>query len=80
MNNKPTLAQKNKFDSLNIVAGCKVQQINEDTMKWETIGEVLYTPYSINQFMKQHKLASVWVNILGSREMWFKGKGRLATR
>jgi len=79
MNSKKTLAQKTELAKLSVWTECKIQRINEDTMKWETIGKTTYTPYHINEFLKANKLKSIWVNVLGNREMWFVGKGFLAT-
>lgn len=80
MSSKQTLAQKTNLSSLTVTAGCRIQVINEDTWKYETVAEVVYTPYAINQALKKHKLQSAWVNLYGSRELWSVSKGRLATR
>lgn len=75
---KRTLAQKTNLDQLVVTAGCRIQVVNEETWKYETIAETVYTPYAINQVLKKHKLQSAWVNLFGNRELWMVSKGRLA--
>lgn len=78
MNSKTTLAQKTNLDQLNVFASCRIQIINETTWKYQTIAEVVYTPYAINQALKKSKLQSAWINLNGNRELWMVSKGRLA--
>lgn len=78
MNKKQTLAQKTNLSELVITAGCYIQVINEATWKYQTVAEVVYTPYAINQALKKNKLQSAWVNVYGTRELWMASKGRLA--
>ena len=77
---KQTLADKTGLKDLVVTAGCRVQVINETTWKYETVAEVVYTPYAINEALKQNKLQSAWVSLYGDRELWTVSKGKLATR
>lgn len=54
----------------NVVPGCRIQVINEDTMRWETIASVDYTPKAIQVALKTHGLASAWVQWQCGREFW----------
>ena len=73
-------ARQSNLDNLNIVAGCKVQMINEKSRKWETLGTDSYTPKHINDFMKKNKMKWVWVYFCGERQIWNVTKGKLAER
>lgn len=64
--NKPA-----SIDNLNVWVTCKIQIINEDTWKYQTIDEVPWTPKHIKQAMKKHKLASAWIWVMGDRELKF---------
>ena len=55
--------------NLNVWVTCKLQVINEDTMKWETLAEINDTPNSIKSYMKKHNLTFVWVKHIYGREM-----------
>lgn len=64
----------------NVTAGCKIQVINENTMKWDTLAEVAYTPAQINKVLNKYGLLNGWVLWLGGREFWESTDGNLATR
>lgn len=60
-----------KIDDLNVWANCKIQVINEETMKYETIAEVPYTPKHIKQAMKKNNVKSAWIYFMGERTYQF---------
>lgn len=78
MNTNGKAARQSNLSNMNVVGGCKFQIINEDTMKWETLGTDAYTPKHINDFMKKNNLKWVWVNFLGQHEMWTATNSTLA--
>lgn len=68
------------IDNLNVVPGCILQCINEATLRWDTLGEIAYTPKAINDYLKESKRDNVWVLFLGGRELWWRTEGRLAEK
>ena len=78
MTKKTNAAKQSGLANLNIVAGCRVQIINFETERYQTIAETVYTPRHINDVLKSHKLQSAWIYWLGGRELWHVGK-QLAT-
>ena len=66
---KKNANKETNLANLNVWASCKIQQINEDTFKWETIAECAYTPNAIRKELKKHGLEFAWINVLGNREM-----------
>lgn len=67
MNKKQTI----NLDNLNVWANCKIQFINEETNKFQTVCEVPYTPKHVKIAMKKHNMKSAWIWFMGERTYQF---------
>lgn len=59
------------IENLNVWVNCKIQVINEDTWKYQTVCECLWTPKEIKKAMKKHNLKAAWIWVMGDRTYQF---------
>ena len=55
----------------NIWPNCKIQVINHETNRWQTVAECLWTPNAIKATIKRLKIKNAWVLFMGERTPQF---------